>query len=52
MQGIDLLKLQIDHRAGVHLGEGGGAIRHNAARFGQKGGMADANFSGTTVYDK
>jgi len=31
MQGIDLLKLQADHRAGVHPGAGGGTIRHTAA---------------------
>jgi len=31
VQGIDLLWLQVDHRAGVHPGAGGGAIRHPAA---------------------
>jgi hypothetical protein len=31
VQGIDLLKLQIDHRAGVDPGAGSGAIRHHAA---------------------
>ncbi|MCG2736021.1 MAG: hypothetical protein L6282_06455 [Candidatus Methanoperedenaceae archaeon] len=31
VQSIDLLRLLADHRAGVHPGAGGGAIRHLAA---------------------
>jgi len=31
VQGIDLLKLQVDHSAGAHPVAGGRAIRHPAA---------------------